>query len=146
MGYTCHNGRDQADIPELGTSVRPGVFTDARAPVRAARTRVTAASVACWDGGMDLLILGGTQWLGRTIAGEALARGHRVTCLARGEAGEPPTGVRWERADRSQAGAYDAVSAISKLIPSDFSASSARQSHHSFRRTHSGQRSRFYGR
>ena len=68
-----------------------------------------AASVPCCDDGMDLLILGGTQWLGRTIAAEALARGHRVTCLARGEAGAVADGAALVVGDRSQAGAYDAV-------------------------------------
>ena len=58
---------------------------------------------------MDLLILGGTQWLGRSLAAEAVARGHRVTCLARGEAGAAPSGVDFVRADRSEPGAYDEV-------------------------------------
>jgi 2'-hydroxyisoflavone reductase len=66
--------------------------------------------VPCWDVHMDLLILGGTQWLGRTITAEALARGHRVTCLARGEAGAVAEGAELVVADRSQPGAYDAVS------------------------------------
>lgn len=34
---------------------------------------------------MDLLILGGTRFLGRHLAGEALERGHRVTLFNRGE-------------------------------------------------------------
>ena len=58
---------------------------------------------------MELLVLGGTQWLGRTLAAEGAARGHRVTCLARGEAGDVAPGVEFVRADRSKAGAYDAV-------------------------------------
>lgn len=58
---------------------------------------------------MDLLILGGTQWLGRSLAAEAIARGHLVTCLARGEAGELPEGAELVRSDRSQPGAYDEV-------------------------------------
>lgn len=68
------------------------------------------AAAPCWDVHMDLLILGGTQWLGRTIAAEALARGHRVTCLARGETGPVADGVELVVADRSQPGAYRDVS------------------------------------
>ncbi|NUS51213.1 MAG: oxidoreductase [Nocardioidaceae bacterium] len=58
---------------------------------------------------MDLLGLGGTSWLGGAVARDAVARGHRVTCLARGEAGTPPDGVTWVRADRREPGAYDSV-------------------------------------
>ena len=58
---------------------------------------------------IDLLVLGGTSWLGGEVARQGLARGHRVTCLARGEAGSPPEGVTWVRADRSAGTAYDEV-------------------------------------
>jgi len=60
---------------------------------------------------LDLLVLGGTSWLGGAVARHALARGHRVTCLARGESGNPPDGVSWVRADRAAAGAYTEVTA-----------------------------------
>jgi nucleoside-diphosphate-sugar epimerase len=58
-----------------------------------------------------LLVLGGTSWLGGEVARAGLAHGHEVTCLARGDSGQPPAGVRWVRADRDAPGAYDAVRA-----------------------------------
>ena len=58
---------------------------------------------------LDLLVLGGTSWLGGAIARHAAARGHRVTCLARGRAGTPPDGVTWVRSDRSAGDGYDEV-------------------------------------
>ncbi|MHB1173000.1 MAG: NAD-dependent epimerase/dehydratase family protein [Lacisediminihabitans sp.] len=56
-----------------------------------------------------VLILGGTAWLGQEIAGRLLAGGDDVTCLARGESGMPPVGVRFVRADRAEEGTYEAI-------------------------------------
>src|SRR4051812_14257220 len=58
---------------------------------------------------LDVLVLGGTSWLGGAVARVAAARGHHVTCLARGTSGTVPPGVDWVRADRSEAGAYAGV-------------------------------------
>jgi nucleoside-diphosphate-sugar epimerase len=49
---------------------------------------------------MRLLILGGTQFLGRAIAVHAGAMGHDVTCAARGMAGAAAEGARFIRVDR----------------------------------------------
>jgi len=49
---------------------------------------------------MRLLILGGTQFLGRAIATRACAAGHDVTCAARGVSGAVPAGVRFVKIDR----------------------------------------------
>jgi nucleoside-diphosphate-sugar epimerase len=51
---------------------------------------------------MRLLILGGTQFLGRAIAAHALAKGHDVACAARGVAGTVAPGARLIRVDRDE--------------------------------------------
>ncbi|MFD1721842.1 NAD-dependent epimerase/dehydratase family protein [Amnibacterium endophyticum] len=57
---------------------------------------------------MRVLVLGGTAWVGGVLAAEAVARGHEVTCLARGT-GPAPAGTRLVRADRERPGAYEEV-------------------------------------
>ncbi|AIY01941.1 hypothetical protein ART_2342 [Arthrobacter sp. PAMC 25486] len=52
----------------------------------------------------NILILGGTGWLGRSVAGLALASGHAVTALARGESGDFPEGATAVVLDRDKAG------------------------------------------
>lgn len=49
---------------------------------------------------MRLLILGGSQFLGRAIAADACAAGHNVTCAARGLAGPITPGARFVCVDR----------------------------------------------
>lgn len=52
---------------------------------------------------MRILILGGSQFLGRAIAVHACAAGHEVTCAARGLAGPIAAGARFLRIDRDVA-------------------------------------------
>lgn len=65
---------------------------------------------------MKILVLGGTVFLSRAVAEEAVRRGHDVTCACRGESGSLPDGVRhvaWNRDEPAPAalaeGPFDAV-------------------------------------
>jgi nucleoside-diphosphate-sugar epimerase len=49
---------------------------------------------------MRLLVLGGTVFVGHTVAEEALRRGHEVVCAARGTSGDVPAGAKLVRVDR----------------------------------------------
>jgi 2'-hydroxyisoflavone reductase len=65
---------------------------------------------------MKLLVLGGTRFLSKAVAEEAVRRGHDVTCACRGQSGSLPEGVAhlaWDRDRPAPAelgeSAYDAV-------------------------------------
>src|SRR4051794_39447932 len=50
---------------------------------------------------MDVLVLGGTVFLGRAVVSEALAAGANVTVFNRGRSGAPPDGVEQVTGDRT---------------------------------------------
>ena len=53
-------------------------------------------------GHMRILVLGGSVFLSKAVASDAVARGHQVTCVTRGRSGEVPDGTRhfvWDRSD-----------------------------------------------
>ncbi|WP_375486786.1 NAD-dependent epimerase/dehydratase family protein [uncultured Jatrophihabitans sp.] len=52
---------------------------------------------------MDVLVIGGSVFLGRAVVEEALARGDRVTVFNRGLSGTTPPGVEQVRGDRTDA-------------------------------------------
>jgi len=58
---------------------------------------------------MKILVLGGTVFLGRAVARQAVAGGHDVVCAARGESGRPVDGVRFVKVDRDDPGGLSAL-------------------------------------
>lgn len=71
---------------------------------------------------MKLLVLGGSVFLSKAVAAEAVARGHDVTCANRGTSGSVPDGatlVHWDRSEEVPAAltgaAYDAVVDVARI-------------------------------
>jgi len=76
---------------------------------------------------MDVLVLGGTVFLGRAVVGEAQAAGAHVTIFNRGRSGAPPDGVTQVIGDRTVAADlaalagrhFDVVVDTSGYVPAD---------------------------
>lgn len=71
---------------------------------------------------MRVLVLGGTSFLSRAVAEQALHRGHDVVCAARGRSGPPPAAAYFVPVDRDEPdglaalkGEYDAVVDVEAL-------------------------------
>jgi 2'-hydroxyisoflavone reductase len=71
---------------------------------------------------MRILVLGGSVFLSKATAAEAVARGHEVTCVTRGRSGDVPDGSRhvvWDRVDDVPAELateeFDAVVDVSRI-------------------------------
>ena len=71
---------------------------------------------------MRILVLGGTVFLSRAVAVEAVARGHEVVCASRGASGAVPSGTTHVTFDRSgpvpaslAAEAFDAVVDVARI-------------------------------
>lgn len=82
---------------------------------------------------MDILVIGGTVFLGRAVVDEALARGDRVTVFNRGLSGDVPAGVTHVRGDRTDAAdlgqlrgtRFDLVVDTCGYVPADVARSAA---------------------
>lgn len=80
---------------------------------------------------MQVLVLGGTRFLGRAVVDEAVRRGYDVTTFSRGQSGHPRPGVEALRGDRTSADdlrqlagrEWDAVIDTSVLAPAHVGAS-----------------------
>jgi 2'-hydroxyisoflavone reductase len=71
---------------------------------------------------MRILVLGGSVFLSKATAADAVSRGHEVTCVTRGRSGNVPDGARhvgWDRADDVPGGLaseeFDAVVDVSRI-------------------------------
>jgi 2'-hydroxyisoflavone reductase len=71
---------------------------------------------------MRLLVLGGTVFLSKAVAAEAVRRGHDVTCACRGSSGSVPDGASLVAVDRTEplpdeltSSSYDAVVDVARI-------------------------------
>lgn len=103
---------------------------------------------------MQILVLGGTQFVGRAIVDQAVSRGHNVTTFTRGQHGEPRPGAMALHGDRTRnadllplAGRdWDAVIDTSVIAPAHVAASAALLAGHAAHYTYVSSLSAYSGR
>ena len=84
---------------------------------------------------MKLLVIGGTQFVGRHLVQAALARGDQVTLFNRGQTATAPPGVEWRQGDRRSdlsalaMGEWDAVVDACGYLPAEVAGLKSRPLH-----------------
>lgn len=71
---------------------------------------------------MRLLVLGGSVFLSRAVAEEAVARGHEVTCACRGTSGSLPDGVAHVELDRARSSAHSSTQVVAEALGAAYDA------------------------
>ncbi len=116
--------RRRGGLARGGHPRRPPLRVTKRQPpgLRPQRKALSGHRRDRWSEAMKLLVLGGTRFLSREVAAQAVARGWDVTCACRGESGPLPDGathLRWDRSEPAPAalaeGGWDAVVDVARL-------------------------------
>src|SRR4051812_21206967 len=81
--------------------------------IRPRRTGLTGGPGCANDRVMRMLVLGGTVFLGRAVARQAIAAGHDVVCAARGVSGDPVEGATFVTVDRDDPEGLAGLEALS---------------------------------
>ena len=92
-----HTGVDRAFFDELAARARPPPHGHSCCPLNL----LPSLGRTCEVGGMRLLVLGGTVFLSRAVAAEAVRRGHEVTCAAGARRARCPRGRELVEVDRT---------------------------------------------
>ena len=95
-------GVEQADRQESQPAQHRALLPRAASVVCCGLNRLPRRFIPATVAGMRLLVLGGSVFLSRAVAADAVRRGHDVTCANRGTSGSVPDGARlvvWDRTE-----------------------------------------------